>query len=52
MVIISAYTSFGEDAHHELYVCNRAKGNIYHITPAASLQGDDLAETDNFRTTA
>jgi len=45
-----AYTSFGEDVHHELYVCNRVKGNIYHITPAASLQGDDFAEGDNFKT--
>jgi glucose/arabinose dehydrogenase len=27
----SVYTSFGEDADHELYVCNEINGTIYHI---------------------
>ncbi len=27
----SAYTSFGEDMNHEIYVCNQANGNIYHL---------------------
>jgi glucose/arabinose dehydrogenase len=29
---VGAYTSFGEDYHHELYVTNFINGNIYRIT--------------------
>lgn len=43
----SAYTSFGEDVNHELYVCNKANGTIYHITPGTSLQANDFAEANN-----
>lgn len=33
-----AYTSFGENVNHELFVCNRATGTIYRITDGTSLQ--------------
>lgn len=32
----SSYTSFGEDANHELYVCNEINGTIYHIAYGAA----------------
>jgi hypothetical protein len=45
-----AYTSFGEDVNHELYVCNKVNGIIYHIIPAALLQDNNFAKTGDERT--
>ena len=45
-----AYTSFGENADRELYVCNYSTGIIYHIIPGTSLQDDDFTKANDLRT--
>jgi glucose/arabinose dehydrogenase len=47
----NAYTSFGEDMNHELYVCNAAKGFIYQIKygTAQSENFSDVTSVDSYR---
>jgi glucose/arabinose dehydrogenase len=40
----NAYVAFGEDVHHELYVCNLSDSSIYHIAYGA-------AQLENISTT-
>lgn len=47
----NAYTSFGEDMNHELYVCNAAKGFIYQVKygTAQTENFADIKSVDNYR---
>lgn len=43
----NAYSSFGEDMNNELYVCNLANGNIYHITDGSSNMQNNYSSNKN-----
>ncbi len=40
-----AYTSFGEDANHELFITSYATGSIYRITPSSALASNETGNS-------